>query len=82
MAVCSVQDLLSANPCYATLSARMRKVVFTQMLCSLFNNLDTGEPLTCDIQELLDEAQCFNALSDGELEIVQLQLLCEIFNVL
>lgn len=82
MAVCSPQELLSANPCYAALSPRMRKVIFTQMLCGLFNNLDSGEPIECDIQALLDDAACFNSLSDGELEIVQLQLLCEILSLL
>lgn len=82
MAVCNVQDLISANPCYAALSPHMRKVVFTQMLCNLYNNLDAGDPITCDIQELLDDAQCFDALSDDQLEVVQLQLMCNILNAL
>lgn len=82
MATCSVQDLLTANPCYAALNPRMRKIVFTAMLCSLYNNLNNGDPLTCDIQTLLDDSACFAGLSDGELEVVQLQLLCEILNLL
>lgn len=81
MAVCNVQELLSANPCYSALSSHMRKVVFTQMLCVLFNNLDAGDPITCDIQTLLDDAACFNALSDDQLEVVQLQLMCEILGL-
>lgn len=82
MAVCSIQDLLDANPCFYALSPRMRKVVKVQMLCGLFNNLDSGEPITCDIQELLDDAACFNALSDGELDVIELSLLCNILSLL
>lgn len=82
MAACNIQELLDAEPCYAALSPHMRKVVFTQMLCNLFNNLDSGEPLSCDIQTLLNDAECMYPLSDDTLEILQLQLMCEIFNVL
>ena len=60
----------------------MRRVVKVQMLCGLFNNLDSGEPLTCDIQELIDDAGCFYNLSDDILEVIELQLLCNIFSLL
>ena len=82
MAVCDVQALISQDPCYSTLNPHMRRVVKVQMLCGLFNNLDSGEPLTCDIQELLADAACFYNLSDDMLEILELQLLCNIFGLL
>lgn len=82
MAVCNPQDLLDANPCFAELSPFMREVVFTQMLCALYNNLDSGEPLSCDIAVLLADAECFYGLSMSQLKIVQLQLMCEVFSLL
>ena len=82
MAVCSPQELISENPCLTALNPHMRRVVKVQMLCGLFNNLDSGEPLTCDIQELIDDAGCFYNLSDDMLEVIELQLLCNIFSLL
>lgn len=82
MAVCNVQDLLSANPCLSALDDYTLEVVFTQMLCNLYNNLNAGDPLTCDIQELLADANCFHGLPLGRLKVLQVQLLCEINGLL
>lgn len=82
MATCSIQDLLSANPCLASLSPYQVELVITQQLCGLLNFLESSEPLTCDIQTLLDDAQCFASLPLHELKILQSQLLCEIFALL
>jgi hypothetical protein len=78
MAVCSPQDLISANPCLSSLSPHMLEVLITQQLCSLFNKLDSGAAVTCDIQTLLADAECFANLSINELKILQAQLLCNI----
>jgi hypothetical protein len=56
----------------------MAEVVETQMLCSLFNHLDSGAEFTCDIQALLDEAECLYNLSSDQLRVIRLQLLCNI----
>lgn len=82
MAVCNPQTLLDANPCLAALDPHTLKVVKVQMLCGLYNNLDSGAELTCDIQALLDNAACLFPLSDYQLEVIEAQLLCEIFNIL
>jgi hypothetical protein len=79
---CDVQTLISANPCLAALSPRMLRILQAQMLCGIFNNLDSGEPITCDIQALLDDAECFNELNDFQLEVAITQLLCEISGLL
>ena len=79
---CDVQTLISANPCLYTLTPRMLRVLQAQMLCGIFNNLDSGTAITCDIQALLDDAECFNALNDFQLEVVITQLLCEISGLL
>jgi hypothetical protein len=76
--VCDVQALLDTNPCYSALSPHMAEVVETQMLCSLFNHLDSGAEFTCDIQALLDEAECLYNLSSDQLRVIRLQLLCNI----
>ena len=78
MAVCSVQDLISTNPCLSNLSPHMLEVLITQQLCSLFNKLDSGAAVTCDIQTLIADAECFVNLSDNQLKLIQAQLLCEI----
>jgi len=82
MATCNVQDLISTDPCLSSLNEYTLEVLITQQLCSLFNNLDTGEPLECDIQTLLDDASCFYGLSQPQLKVLQAQLLCNIFALL
>lgn len=78
MAVCNPQELLSANPCFSALNPHMAEVVETQMLCSLFNHLDSGADFTCDVQALMDEAGCLYNLSSEQLRVIRLQLLCDI----
>lgn len=82
MAVCDVQALISADPCLSALTEYELEVLITQQLCSLFNNLDSGEPLDCDIQALLADASCFYGRSIQELKVIQAQLLCNIFTIL
>lgn len=82
MAVCDPQALLSANPCLSALDPYTLEVVITAQLCSLFNNLDAGDPLTCDIQTLLSDSTCFYGLSVNQLKILQAQLLCNITELL
>lgn len=82
MAVCDPQELLSANPCLSALDPYTLEVIETQLLCSWFNNLDSGEPLSCDIQTLMDDAQCFYGLSSFQLRVIRAQFLCEILELL
>lgn len=82
MAVCDVQALISADPCLSALTEYELEVLITQQLCSLFNNLDSGEPLTCEIAELLADASCFYGRSLHELKVIQAQLLCNVFTIL
>lgn len=78
MAACNVQELLTANPCLAALSPHMLEVVETQLLCGLFNHLDSGAEMTCDIEALLADASCFYNLSSEQLRVIRVQMLCEI----
>lgn len=78
MAVCSVAELLAANPCLSNLSPHMLEVVETAKLCNLFNHLDSGEELTCDIETLLADAGCFYPLTSQQLRVIRVQLLCDI----
>jgi hypothetical protein len=75
--VCDVQELLDTKPCLANLSPLMAEKVETQMLCSLFNHLDSGADFSCDIETLICEAAC---LPDDShmLRVLRLQLLCNI----
>lgn len=82
MAVCNPQTLLDTNPCLSALDPYTLEVLETQMICGLFNNLDSGEPLTCDIQALLDDADCLYGLSSFQLRVIRTQILCEIGNIL
>ena len=74
MAVCNVQDLITAGKCYYGLDAHKRKVLLAQMLC----NKASAAPTTCDIQTLLNDAKCLFGLTDAELDTVIFQLLCDI----
>lgn len=78
MAVCSVSDLLAANPCVAALSPHMLEVLETQVICNLFNHLDSGAELTCDVETLLADASCFYPLNSQQLRVIRVQLLCDI----
>lgn len=82
MAVCDPQALLSTNPCLSALDPFTLEVVITAQLCALYNNLDTGDPMTCDIEELLADSACFYGLSFQQLKVVQAQLLCNILSLL
>lgn len=82
MAICDVQALISADPCLSALTEYELEVLITQQLCSLFNNLDSGEPLTCEIQELIADASCLYGLSVHQLKVLQAQLLCNVFTML
>lgn len=78
MATCNVQTLLDTNPCLSALDPYTLEVVETQLLCALYNNLDSGAEISCDIQTLLDDGKCFFGLSSFQLRVVRAQLLCEI----
>lgn len=81
MATCNIHDLLSENPCLSALNPFQLEQVKTQMLCSLKNTLESGDPVTCDIQTLIDESACFGALNMESLSVVQAQLLCDILSL-
>lgn len=74
---CDVQALLSANPCLSTLSPMMAEKLETQMLCSLFNHMDSGAEFSCDIETLISEANCLPSDSNI-LRVLRMQLLCNI----
>lgn len=76
--VCDIQELLSANPCISNLNPHMLEVVETQLLCGLFNHLDSGAEFTCDIEALLADSSCFYNLSSQQLRIIRVQMLCNI----
>lgn len=82
MAVCNIQELLDANPCFAALSPSMLQAVITQQLCNLRENLDSGAAMTCDIATLIEDAGCFSNLSPEQHYIVQASLLCDIASLL
>lgn len=82
MAECVVNELIAADPCYATLSPFLQNVVQAQMLCNLLDKIENGGAVTCDVQELLTQGKCFAAMPDYILRVTILQLLCDISNAL
>lgn len=78
MASCDIQTLLATNPCLYALAPEELRVVKTQLLCALYNQVNGGPAVNCDIQTLLDDGKCFWTQPPFILEMLQTQLLCNI----
>lgn len=77
MATCNPQTLLDSDPCLSALNPMDLEIVETQLICALYNNLDSGAEISCDIQTLLDDGKCLPRDS-FQLRVIRAQLLCEI----
>ena len=82
-AACSIQTILTDNPCLATLFANQLTIYKVGVLCSIVDKLNGGEGIDCsDPQVVFDANPCLFQLFPNQLKVLEAALVCEINTLL